>query len=114
MAQEYAQRIIVDIIMGFVDAINKEKQVNKVILYGSYSRGDYSMDSDIDVAVISPDFTGDRTEDQYWLMQKRRSIDLRLEPMPFKPEDFVPDDPFVREIIETGIEIFNRPSKYMM
>lgn len=105
MAQKYAQQQIIDIVLRFAEVIGKEKQVFKVILYGSYSRGVHDIDSDIDVAVISPDFTGDRTEDQFWLLQKRRDIDLRIEPMPFRPEDFVPDDPFVREIVETGLEV---------
>jgi len=33
-------------------------EVNKIILFGSYSRKDYREDSDIDVVVISKDFTG--------------------------------------------------------
>ena len=28
--------------------------VNKIILYGSYARGDFRKDSDIDVAVVVP------------------------------------------------------------
>ncbi|MBS3946821.1 MAG: nucleotidyltransferase domain-containing protein [Dethiobacter sp.] len=105
MAQKHAQQKIIDIVLRFAEVIGKEKQVSKVILYGSHSRGAHVIDSDIDVAVISPDFTGDRIEDQFWLLQKRRGIDLRIEPMPFRPEDFVLDDPFVREIVETGIEV---------
>ncbi len=49
-------------------------QTNKVILYGSYSNGSHDIDSDIDVAVISPDFTGDRIEDQFSLMTEGISI----------------------------------------
>lgn len=105
MAQKFAQQKIIDIVRQYAEVIGKEKQVYKVILYGSHSTGLHDFDSDIDVAVISPDFTGDRIKDQFWLLQKRRGIDLRIEPMPFRPEDFVPDDPFVREIVESGIEV---------
>ena len=33
------------------------------------------------------------------------SISSDLEVLPYTPEDFTEDDPFVKEIIETGIEI---------
>jgi hypothetical protein len=105
MAKKDDKQKIVDIVLKFAEVVSKEMQINKVILYGSYSKGGHDIDSDIDVAVISPDFTGDRIEDQFWLMKYRRGIDLRIEPMPFRPEEFVLEDPFVREIVETGIEV---------
>lgn len=105
MAQKHAQQKIIDIVLKYDEVVGKEKQIYKVILYGSHASGNYNTDSDIDVAAVSPDFSGDRIEDQFWLMKQRRHIDLRIEPMPFRPEDFVQDDPFVREIKETGIEV---------
>jgi len=102
--------LIVDIVAKYADAVNKEIKVDKIILYGSYSKGNPHKDSDIDVAIISPDFTGDKIEDRLHLMKCRWNIDLRIEPMPFRPEDFVPDDPFVKEIMETGIEVNQTPT----
>lgn len=106
MAEKDTQRKIIDIVLKYAEVIGKEKQIDKVILYGSRVRDNGNIDSDVDVAVISPDFTGDRMEDQFWLMKQRREIDLRIEPMPFRPEDFIPEDPFVREIIETGVDVY--------
>jgi len=54
--------------------------------------------------VISPGFAGDRIED-HLVAAKKRSIDQGIEPTPFRPEGLVPNDPFVREIVETGIEV---------
>jgi len=105
MAEAANKNLIFDIVARYVSVVGKEIKVNKVFLYGSYAKGSQRSDSDIDVAVISSDFSGDRIEDQFKLMKYRRKIDLRIEPMPFRPEDFNPDDPFVREIIETGLEI---------
>ena len=105
MAEKDNKQLIMDIVAKFADTASKEMKLNKVILYGSYSKGSERGDSDIDIAVVSPDFTGDRTEDQFRLMKYRRNIDLRIEPMPFRPEEFVLEDPFVREIIETGMVI---------
>jgi predicted nucleotidyltransferase len=110
MVEKDDKRLIVDIVAKYADAVNKEIKVDKIILYGSYSKGNPHKDSDIDVAVISPDFTGDKIEDRLHLMKCRWNIDLRIEPMPFRPEDFVPDDPFVKEIMETGIEVNQTPT----
>ncbi len=66
-------------------------KLDKVILYGSFAKGKSHIDSDIDVAVVSPDFTGgDRLEDQLKLMRFRRQIDLRIEPIPFFASGFCP------------------------
>ena len=82
-------------------------KLDKVILYGSFAKGQSHADSDIDVAVVSPDFTGDRIEDQLKLMRFRRQIDLRIEPIPFLPQDFVATDPLAKEIIDTGDVIYS-------
>lgn len=41
---------------------SKRIKVDKLILFGSYARGKYREDSDIDVVVISPDFK----DKDYW------------------------------------------------
>ena len=76
-----------------------------IIIFGSAAKDMLREDSDIDVAVISPDFSGDIIEDQIFLMKYRRNIDLRIEPKPFRPEEFDSMNPFVREILNTGIEV---------
>ena len=38
----------------YANIIVKNMIVNKIILYGSYARGDYRKDSDIDVAIVVP------------------------------------------------------------
>lgn len=34
----------------------KKYDANTILLYGSYSRGDYSNNSDIDIAIFSPHY----------------------------------------------------------
>ena len=50
--------------------------VNKIILYGSYARGDYRKDSDIDVAVVVPRSTISKNilDDMSKLFKLRRDI----------------------------------------
>ena len=105
MAKGNYKELIMNIVIRYTDILKKEMKVEKVILYGSYSKGSQRKDSDIDVAVVSSDFSGDMMEDQLKLMKYRRSIDLRIEPMPFLPQEFNESNPFVKEIIQTGTVI---------
>jgi len=79
--------------------------IRKMYVYGSYSRGNYRKDSDIDVLIISDDFTGNRFEDSLKLMILCRDIDSRIEPMPYRSQDFNDSDPLVVEVKATGKEI---------
>lgn len=57
--------------------------VNKIILYGSYARGDYRKDSDIDVAVVVPRSTVSKNilDDMSKLFKLRRDISTDIEPV---------------------------------
>ena len=106
MDQKTAKKRIYQIIYQYLNVL-KENNLNytKVYLYGSYAYGNYKEDSDIDLAIVSDDFDGDVIDDQLLLMKLRRKVDLRIEPHPFRSEEFSADDPFVKTIIETGEEI---------
>ena len=79
--------------------------VERAILYGSFAKGYATEFSDIDFAVISKNFSGERFNDRRKIIPLRRSIDERLEPMPFLPEDFHEGNPLAAEIMAHGIEI---------
>ena len=107
MAQRYSADNAKEITNQYVTLLREHIKLEKVILYGSFVKGQPHIDSDIDVAVVSPDFTGDRLEDQLKLMRFRRQVDLRIEPIPFLPEDFIPADPLAKEIMDTGYVIYS-------
>jgi uncharacterized protein len=54
---------------------------------------------------VSDDFSGDRFLDRRLLVPLRRSIDRRIEPIPFRSEDFKDYDPLVSEIVKYGKRI---------
>jgi uncharacterized protein len=87
--------------------VMKDKNINieKAYLFGSYAKGLANDNSDIDIALISKDFVGNRFDDRMTIAPLRWNIDLRIEPIPFRPEDFTGYDPLVNEIIKNGIEI---------
>ena len=55
------------------------------------------------MAVISPDFSDDLFEERLRLMRIAAFIDDRIEPHPFKAEDFESSNPLVSEIKKYGI-----------
>ena len=84
---------------------NHDYRIKKTFLYGSYAKGNYRKDSDIDILIISDDFTGNRFKDSLKLLKLCRDLDSRIEPMPYRPEDFNDSDPLVIEVKATGREI---------
>lgn len=94
-----------EIVREYTELVKNELNISNVYLYGSYAKGTYSDDSDIDIAIIGEDFSGDPVEDTLKLMRIRRRVDTRIEPHPFKSSDFDISNPFVEEIMRTGIKI---------
>lgn len=105
MAFFNAREIIEEIARDYGKLVQEELDVKNIYLYGSYAKGTYTEDSDIDIAVVGDDFSGDPIKDTLMLMRIRRKIDYRIEPRPFKTCDFNSSNPFSKEIIETGIMI---------
>ena len=104
MAQRTVDIKIADNVKKYIEEISKKFEIEAVYLFGSYAKGTNSEDSDIDVAVVlrSDKNTFDIMVD---LMMLTQDIDLRIEPHPIKTEDFEKGNPFIYEIIETGIKV---------
>ena len=88
----------------YIKEISKYYNIKAVYLFGSYAKGTNTEDSDIDVAIIinSDNNVFDLMVE---LMMLTQNIDLRIEPHPIKVEDFEEGNPFVQEIIDTGIRV---------
>jgi len=90
----------------FIAEVQKHQiKIIKAYLFGSFARGKARKDSDIDLALISSDFSGNRYLDSLKIIPLRRKIDSRIEPVTFKPEDFNENDPLAAEIKNYGVEI---------
>lgn len=79
--------------------------ISQVFLFGSYARNQQNQWSDIDLAVVSDDFTGNRINDYDRFLNAILKVDRSIEPIPYKTEHFTDDNPFVKEIMQTGIRI---------
>ena len=94
----------IDIAQKYAGAIKENYNYIKIILFGSYAKGNFNEDSDIDIAVIFKDYSN-LIDMQLELMRLRRKIDSRIEPHPFRERDFELSNPLVSEIIKYGQEI---------
>lgn len=94
----------------FVQELEKHIRVDMVVLFGSYSRGKPRDFSDIDIAIISPDFEGGTEKDCLLLDRIARRIHPLIEAIPYNSQDFKNFEPgdFVDQILKTGRVIFKR------
>ena len=93
------------IVKRFLAAVRLRKRVEKAYLYGSHTSGRETQWSDIDIAVISSDFSNDLFDERVALMRLAADIDDRIEPHPFTPETFNSSDPLADDIRKSGVEL---------
>jgi len=97
---------VLNSIKEYIQILNKNGvMITQAILFGSYANGRYNEFSDIDVALVSDQFEGIRFNDRNRIRKYKFEINPDIEPLPFTKENFTTDDPFVREILETGFRI---------
>lgn len=94
------------IITQYLSALREHGfQIEDAILFGSYARGNANQWSDIDLALVSPEFEGIRFTDKNKIRKITIAISSDLEVLPFNPKDFTPGNPLVKEILETGVRV---------
>ncbi|HET7360448.1 MAG TPA: nucleotidyltransferase domain-containing protein [Salinimicrobium sp.] len=94
----------INIAQKYARAVNAKYNSIKIILFGSYAKENFNMDSDIDIAVVLKDYSNS-IDMQLELMRLRRKIDSRIEPHPFRENEFELSNPMVHEIVKYGEEI---------
>ncbi len=86
----------------YKEMIAEKLPLKALYLYGSYSKGNYREDSDIDIAVVVEHLNDDYFEDTPVLWKLRRKISNLIEPV-LLIEDT--NNPLYRDITKTGILI---------
>ncbi len=94
----------INIARQYASVIKTNYDCKQVFLFGSYAKGTYHEESDIDIAVILKEFKNSM-DIQLELMRLRRKIDSRIEPYPFREKDFNMTNPIVNEILKHGYRI---------
>lgn len=83
--------------------LSKEMLFDKMILFGSYAKGNHRKDSDIDVAIIVDKIQGDYFSTRPLLWRTRREVDDRIEPVILEKSN--DESGFLKEVMKNGIPI---------
>ena len=92
-------------VIEFINLLKKTYSIHSAYVYGSYSRGNSKEWSDIDVAIVSTDFSDNTFDERLELMKIASTIDDRIEPYPFRVDDFDTSNQLVNEIKKYGIQV---------
>ncbi len=99
-------RKIMKIAKEYAKEVQKNYDVEAVILFGSYAKGTNHKDSDIDIMIVTNNIVDNIWLEELNLMRLRREIDNRIEPHLIEIEDYkTGNHPFIKEVIDTGIRV---------
>lgn len=99
---------VIELVKQYADLVVKNMIVNRIILYGSYAKGNYREDSDIDVAVIVPreGVSKNILDDMAKLFKLRRAISTDIEPVLLIDEK--DNSGFLESISEYGEIVYSK------
>lgn len=83
-------------------ALDEVLPLQRVVLFGSYARGNYTVASDVDVLVV---YRGQPREDAFTIVKKVLAIPA-LEPHVYSEDEFEPARSRIRKMTEGGIVLF--------
>ena len=86
----------------YKELVAEKLPVKALYLYGSYSKGDYRKDSDIDIADVVERLADNYFEDTPLLWKLKRKVSNLIEPV-LLTEDM--NNPLYRDVTQTGILI---------
>ena len=100
-------KMISSTVKQFVErATQQQTGIVSAFIFGSYAKNKQHADSDIDVALVIDNLADtDRFDTQVRLMLLASQIDSRIEPHPISKLDLISDNPFMMEILRTGIKL---------
>lgn len=85
-----------------IPALASRLPLSKVVLFGSYAKGNYTVGSDIDLLVV---YTGEKRPDAYALV--KRLLDLpRLEPHIYTQEEYQALSAALEKMTREGIVLY--------
>ncbi|MCX6327274.1 MAG: nucleotidyltransferase domain-containing protein [Bacteroidia bacterium] len=94
---------VISIVSKYKVLVSKHFDIENLILFGSYAKGNQKEDSDIDVAIVVNSISQDFFSYAPLLWKLRREIDDRIEPILIeKNKD---ESGFLKEILKTGLII---------
>jgi predicted nucleotidyltransferase len=95
-----------NILQVFLDKLSESNiRIEKAFLFGSYAKKSNNELSDIDIALVSRDFTGNQYLDNEMIREAKLAASYSIEAHTFTVEEFESGNPFISEILSYGISI---------
>ena len=94
---------VIEILKRYKELLSKHVRFESLILFGSYTKGAQRENSDIDVAVVVNEVSGDFFETRPILWKLSRQVDDRIEPLILEKKH--DDSGFLKEVLKSGIVI---------
>ena len=88
----------------YAQSVRERYGAARIFLFGSYARGNFHPDSDIDLAIVFH-CCEDGFDREVELAKMTLRIDSRIEPHAFLESDFTPQNPIAYEILKYGREV---------
>lgn len=95
-------------IKDFKAAAGKHMEIDKILLFGSFARGDSHQWSDIDLVIVSKDFAGIKRVRRPIKLYDYWTVKYPVEFLCYTPEEFEKMSKkitIVREAVREGVEI---------
>jgi predicted nucleotidyltransferase len=84
-----AKKQIELIVKNYINSLKSMNlRIEKAILFGSCARGNNHRDSDIDIAIISPDLGKDYIEEAVMLKEIGENLHLDISPRPYSVDEY--------------------------
>ncbi len=100
-------------IKHYIHELEKRINVEKAILFGSWTKGTADEYSDIDLAIFSPDFGKHRLKEAQLLSKAAWNVDNAIEGIPYSTTELNCDDPtsFLYHIIKDGEVVYSKSTQ---
>ncbi|MEM4281232.1 MAG: nucleotidyltransferase domain-containing protein [Candidatus Caldarchaeum sp.] len=83
-----------------------------VYLFGSYAKGTHTIDSDVDIVVVSEMFKGVDPVERVALVRLKLPADIAFEIIALTPEEMTGDSTLIKEISREWIKITKNQSRH--
>lgn len=107
MPQKKISKSLNKVIHDYIDVLRADNlRIKNVFLFGSHAKGTPHLWSDVDLCVISPEFSDAIDAIQYLLSKRILNLKYPIEPIGLHPKHFNEDySALAQEIKNTGIKI---------
>jgi predicted nucleotidyltransferase len=109
-SDNFIDREINKIVKRFLNLIIKKFNLKKIIIFGSFARGDYHKGSDLDLVIVG-EFK-DRFIDRIGKIIELNDSDLEIEAMVYTEEEFQKmiqeRRPFIEQVLEEGMVVYEK------